>query len=43
VDLEFGDAVWVKQSDGTEEIALSSGPWAHEGRPVTSPFNRSSS
>ena len=35
MDLEFGDAVWVTQADGTEEYAhYLAGPWAHEGRQV---------
>lgn len=33
--LEFGDAVWVKQANGTEEPAhFLAGPRPHEGRQV---------
>jgi hypothetical protein len=35
MDLEFGDAVLVKQSDGTEQFAhYLAGPRAHEGGQV---------
>jgi hypothetical protein len=35
MDLEFGDAVWVKQADGVEAFAhFLAGPWPHEGRQV---------
>ena len=35
MDLEFGDAVWVKQADGPQEFAhFLAGLWAHEGRQV---------
>jgi hypothetical protein len=35
-DLEFGDAVWVRQADGTEGLArFLAGPRAHKGHQVT--------
>jgi hypothetical protein len=33
MDLEFGDAVWLKQPDGTEKLAhYLAGPRTHGGR-----------